>query len=309
MGSAMVQRSSVKKLLSAGDPLFRRSPFLMSHDSATGYIGRHDTSNYHTQKTQWATLEGQLQCGVRAFDLRLVAENNWSEFRFHHTDSHGIGWISQKQTLHSTLPQLVDWSNQHPDELVVFVLGHCAENKGPHFFGWHEVNCNDSRFASGFTDEGVKVETDCSTINSWTLSEARSFAKMSGGGRMVMIPYECVDMKYNRRENSKSSVKPYVEETMENAPNYTTPFQVQSLIQKQGHLNVPTDIDLNHDVLTWLTTSPLYDGVNFLEMNTICGWGVSVARALGTTVTDDDEDKCNQACVDACQVLNACDRR
>merc|ERR1712039_360626 len=143
------------------------------------------------------------------------------------------------------------------------------------------------------------------TLNSMTLSQASESATMDQGGKLLMIPGEggCVNAHFDGSVRSADKVRPYVERTMAEAPSEGRLFQVQSFIQQSG--KVPLSAQLNSEVYSWLTTSKLYQGVNFLEINLACGYGMSIAAALGTS-TSRDADTCRRLCKEACEQEGAC---
>ena len=90
-----------------------------THDSATGegwtgYLG--EMFGPSMGQTQDLSIAQQLDCGVRAFDLRpCVAENEL-------VINHGI--LQTKATFPETLKQLCQFVAEHPTEFVVVVMRH-----------------------------------------------------------------------------------------------------------------------------------------------------------------------------------------
>merc|ERR1712232_670145 len=82
----------------AAEPLLRNSPFLMTHDSGTGYIGEHDVIHRPFFETQGVGLLSQITCGARALDIRVLLDHDGS-IRYHH--GRGVAWVSD-QTLDSS---------------------------------------------------------------------------------------------------------------------------------------------------------------------------------------------------------------
>jgi len=304
-----------------GGGLFRTSPFLMTHDSATGYIGDGDLLYRDSARTQSVNLREQLDCGARVLGLRvLVNGNDFQDIRFHHTSSiaggYHVGWVSEDQRLSNTLPGLVEWSRAHPEELVILAVSECYTKRSrtliPPFskFDWHQIDCADARLMRAFTDLGVKAETSCHKLTKWTLLEARQAARMDGGGRMLVIPGEgkadCVASNFDPQVRASDQVRPYVERTMKAAMSQETLFQVQAL-QQQAGLVVPLNAELNRDVESWLQDVPsVFKGVNFLEINGICAHGVAISRLLGANVSREDGDMCKAHCMRACRRMGAC---
>ena len=75
-------------------------------------------------------------------------------------------------------------------------------------------------------------------------------------------------------------------------------FMVQSFIQQK--LLVMQSFQLNKDIASWIKNSDLYDGVNFLEINTICTYGMTISSALGATISKTDADTCIKHCKESC---------
>merc|ERR1719310_345755 len=108
-------------------------------------------------RTQAVNLAGQLVCGARALDVRVVLDHD-GKIRYHH----GSGlpsWISD-QTLDDTLPDLVRWSAEHPTELALLMLSHCY-TRTELDLKWTPLDCRDSRVLAGFSAHGLAVQTDC----------------------------------------------------------------------------------------------------------------------------------------------------
>ena len=109
--------------------LLREAPMLMTHDAATGYVGFWDPRKGFL-KTQEVGFQGQLECGVRAFDLRLV-ERLDGKAHFHHLPGAGVpadvGAIDQH--LEGELPVFMKFGSAHPDDLVVLYFSHCTSTR------------------------------------------------------------------------------------------------------------------------------------------------------------------------------------
>uniref|UniRef100_A0A6U6VA71 Phosphatidylinositol-specific phospholipase C X domain-containing protein n=1 Tax=Zooxanthella nutricula TaxID=1333877 RepID=A0A6U6VA71_9DINO len=291
--------------------LFRESPFLMTHDAAT-------YSADYTAKTQYVDLVSQLRCGVRAFDLRTVAwYDDYRRLKYQHVTvdervgtCKAIGFVSDDdQRVQDTVPAMIEWCNKNPTELVVLVVSHCYTRD--RWACWRSRSCSEGELPGVFSDLGVKTMTDCDKLNSWTLEEAKSFARLPGGGMLLMIPGEgyCVEGNWDpdvTLAGGVDGVRSYVEKTM--AASHEAPFQVQAFFQ-QKFITPELSADLNKNVYEWVTTpsdAPLLKGVNFLEVNLACAYGTSISSALGATISDEDGNQCQQACQDACKRSGAC---
>jgi hypothetical protein len=110
------------------DTPLNRLPMLMSHDAGTGYgmsgLGRVLTAQ---TQTQLEGFQGQLNCGIRAFDIRpyLTGTKNWGSRRVGEMKMHHGGYIVDK-SLKEALQDVVNWANQNPDELILLLFSHPA---------------------------------------------------------------------------------------------------------------------------------------------------------------------------------------
>lgn len=277
--------------------LLSEVPFLFTHDSATGYIGSHDIEKGFFQ-TQGVELTTQLTCGARALDIRVLLDHDGA-IRYHHGEL--LAWVSD-QTLDNTLPGLVQWSQDHPTELVLLMLSHCYTRK---FIGlkWEHVSCTDSRLMGAFTKQGIKAATDCSTINAWTAAEATQHATMERGGKMLVIPGEdyCLSANFDEGVNKRELVKPYVERTMQASRSGHHLFSVQAFVQQRLTVPLADSAVLNPDIVQWLTHGDILRGVNLLEINLVCASGVLISKALGAVVSESDQNTCISHCQNWCK--------
>ncbi|CAE7276544.1 ppt2-b [Symbiodinium natans] len=305
-----------------GSALFRQSPFLMTHDSATGYAGG-GLNAPNMIRTQGVDFVGQLACGARAFDMRTMKKGDtFEDVSFHHGSFSGgrmtYGWISD-QTVRETIPQIINWCQQHPNELVVILLSHCYETPKATtgietMKPATEISCTSDEMLQVFTELGVPVESDCSTLDSMTLDEAKSHATMDTGGRLLLIPGEgyCVESNYDPGVTGQSQLADYSDRTMAAMREGSKPFQAQEFLQQSMETdgtfgNVPLSADLNAQVLAWIISTNMFQGVNFLEMNLICAYGNSISQTLGAQVTMADQQQCAAACsVKSCPDEGAC---
>jgi len=272
------------------------SPFLMTHDSATGFISGYDLFDHAFGQAQAVGLKEQLDCGARSFDLRLVKTGG--EIHFHHGETAILNWVSS-QTLSGELPRLIEWAREHPSQFVVIVVGHCAEK------GWIEYSskpCSDEEFVKPFAAQGVAFETKCDKLRNMTLAEAMKASALRNGGHLLAIDIDCVETNWKSEVTSAEQVQPYVAETMKQMQGSGKLFQIQALMQQK--FLIQRSYQLNKEVATWITDTHLLDGVNFLEINTICAYGMAISRSLGATVSSTDADSCMQICKKKCP---ACD--
>jgi len=243
-------------------------------------------------------LPTQLTCGARALDIRVMLDHDGS-LRYHH--GKGFAWVSD-QTLDSTLPGLVQWSQDHPTEFVLLMLSHCYTRKLVDL-KWEDVSCTDSRLIGAFTKQGIKATTDCSTVNAWTLADAEQHATMEHGGKMLVIPGEgyCMSANWDNTVTKRELVKPYVERTMQASRSGHHLFSVEALVQQRLTVPLADSAVLNPEILQWLKNGDLLRGVNLLEINLICSSGVLISKALGAVVSESDQNTCISHCQDVCK--------
>lgn len=279
--------------------LLRHTPFLFTHDAATGYIGKHSVDRPFAE-TQGLDLVGQLTCGARALDIRVLLDHDGS-IRYHH--GKGFAWVSAKQTLDNTIPGLVQWGQEHPSELVLLMLSHCHTRKSRIDMEWDDIPCTTPSLIEGFERHGVRVEIDCGKVNSWTLAEAEQHALMDNGGKIMVIPSEggCLAANYDSSIDSKDKVEPYINRTMTASRSSFQMFSVQAFVQQKFEVPVADSAFLNPEIVRWLTETDLLSGVNLLEVNLICASGILISTALGATVTENDRNTCIHDCVQWCK--------
>lgn len=92
-----------------------RFPFIMTHDSGTGYLTSDNVVNKWA-KTQSDGFTSQLECGARAFDVRpkLVAGTLYM--------AHGV--VTVNVPISSVLEETMEWCHNHVDELVILYVSH-----------------------------------------------------------------------------------------------------------------------------------------------------------------------------------------
>lgn len=292
--------------------LLRESPFLMSHDSATGYIGVDDLRK-DAAMCQTVSLLDQLYCGVRAFDLRMfqaaysplgIGSTRRRTIRFHHGKD--PAWTSQ-QSVDGVLQDLVNWAGAHPSELVLIMASHTYHTDSVGALAGDGNMVHDTTLMSEvhakFQDFNVPWEFDCNKINSWSLDEAKAAATMANGGKMIVLDgSNCYDDMYVSSIDTEDAVKGYVDTHMAEGRTLTRMFSVQSFVQESG-ITVPLHADLNQDILNWIGEG-VYDGVNLLEINTACAYGADISVKLGATVSSADLNTCKAACSAGCQKYN-----
>jgi len=287
--------------------LLRETGMLMTHDSATGYIGVRDIMKDFAM-TQTVSLVDQLNCGARALDLRLaqtafnpleIFGTRRRKISYHHGKM--PAWVSD-QTLDSTLGGLVKWAKAHPDELVLLLTSHTYHSNSVGELSGDGHMTHDGKLMRDikrvFVEHfGIRWQFDCNALNTWTYEEAKEAALMAGGGRMLVVNEDCMHSMYDSSVKKQSLVEPYVKRVMAEGRKGSKMFTVQSLIQQDFH--VPLNADLNKDVVSWVDNG-IYTGVNLLEVNTVCAYGPDISLKLGATVSLSDLNTCRAACQRGC---------
>lgn len=184
-------------------PLLRDKHFLLSHDAATGYVGLGvfspdslipATANFI--KTQDRGFAEQLNCGARALDLRLGFENQNGPLKFHHAK-----YYMEDQTVQNTMPEIKQWAQENPDELVILLLSHC-------FGGVKQLEgmckAHEEKITEPFTNAHIRVVTNRSALQDMTVMEAEQLARLKGGGMVLAIfaDDEYVDSTYEAAINN-----------------------------------------------------------------------------------------------------------
>eukprot|EP01051_Picozoa_sp_SAG22_P013968 SAG22_NODE_1631_length_3936_cov_2.342716_1_plen_222_part_00 len=108
------------------DRLLTETAFLMTHDSATGYLKPGGTQWNRWMQTQETTLVGQLNCGARAIDLRPTWQHNRTLFMHH-------DFLVPNETLADAVGSVLRWAAERQQagrerELVLLYVSHCDED-------------------------------------------------------------------------------------------------------------------------------------------------------------------------------------
>lgn len=161
--------------------------FLMTHDSATGYLNNRrrltdDTEVLGGVKNDWAVTQstgfsGQLACGARAFDLRPYQQDDGSLIMHH-------GSIKVDHSLMDAVQEVVDWANSNTDELVLLYLSH--------FDG--SSTC-ETATKDAMASLGIHVAS-CTELAGLTVDGAKSLGALSGGGHVLAMD-GCVSENYD----------------------------------------------------------------------------------------------------------------
>lgn len=206
------------------DVLLNRYPIIMSHDAATGDMTRnHVVADW--AKTQSIGLPGQLDCGSRSFDYRPYYFNG--ELYAHH------GGVKIDKKMKDAVGEVIEWCNHNPDELVILYVNSCDGDDG----------CREASIDL-LKSMGVIPITDCSELNSMTVSDAKSRGQISQGGSLLSV-FNCMYEAYDPEINcygkdfvcyDKNSDIPWndMKEYMQQA-TVTVPVSDGTLWMAQGH--------------------------------------------------------------------------
>jgi len=144
---------------------------IMSHDSATSYYNTNtcarttELSNYVMTQVP-GTFTTQLNCGARAFDLRLKADG--SRLIAHH------GAISIKHAISDILAEVMQWAGQNPTELVLVYGSHCTG-----------TNC-EQMFKDTLSSAQIP-RIEASDVASLTLGTALTRGHLPKGGSVLAV--------------------------------------------------------------------------------------------------------------------------
>lgn len=180
-------------------------PMIMTHDAATSYYAKETctlvkaVANYVMTQVP-GSFTSQLECGARAFDLRLKAEG--SDLITHH------GAVSINKKVSDILNEVVEWASKNPTELVLVYGSHCDGD-----------NC-----ASMFSDAlgAAKIPSlACGDIPSLTLGSAMQKGQLPNGGAVLAV-YGCVE------ENYDPSIRCYEEILSKGKPSQNQTHKLQA---------------------------------------------------------------------------------
>jgi len=149
---------------------------ITSHDAATSYFTGKTCEGVATEESDWlvtqtpGTWKSQLDCGARAFDLRLLSKNG--RLVTHH------GAIGINVEVMHLLSELKAWQAENPNELVLVYGSHCSG-----------FNC--SQMFHSILDAADVPHLECSEIKQLTLGAALKI------GSLLAVD-GCVQVNYNR---------------------------------------------------------------------------------------------------------------
>lgn len=199
--------------------LFTKTPFLMTHDSATGHFGNNDIMD-GLKMAQTPSPVNQLNCGARALDLRLRGgechqhhDDYGRSCELEHSDRGGAaykvryhhGSIDVDNSLGDDLESIMAWAAEHPTEMVVLLVSHCHRNQ---CYGNCDHDENEDcigRYMEPIVNRGIKLlgaggqdnPGDCASITGLSLFDAKGMARLPSGGMVLaqMGDGNCYDSK------------------------------------------------------------------------------------------------------------------
>ena len=168
-------------LMNTTSTLLSEIPMVLSHNAATSYMpmGNIFGSEYYQtslfSKNQLVgTFSDQLNCGVRALDLELFYDGENVGFR------HGSIHI-QEINFQDGLDNILSWSNNNPDELVLLVMD-CPPS---------DEICNNTRVTDIFNDKNITFVSICTKLDNMTVQEALT------QGPELAVSDQCIEENYD----------------------------------------------------------------------------------------------------------------
>ena len=192
------------------DTPFNMVPLLMTHDTATGYLGEDDVYyNPRTPqeklvawaKTQIGNLTAQLNCGARAFDMRPYLKGDGELVA-----RHGAVVIP-KANFNGMLTEIKDWAHDHENELIVAEIFGC--NGDVEVYGENTtVDACFNQTVKELEDVGIpyiretcEAKTYQDGLKGWTYQtalERSSLLETTGkAGHVIAIWSGCFDSNYD----------------------------------------------------------------------------------------------------------------
>ncbi|KAF4660033.1 hypothetical protein FOL47_007312 [Perkinsus chesapeaki] len=283
-------------------------PMIRTHDAATGYISRANVA-WRVAKTQEGNLAQQLDCGARAFDLRLACK--LLRVRMHH------GALIMFTQLEDVLKDAIGWANARPDELVVVSLSHYEPDDDECRWKVWKVLA-DLKLMQSIGSDG-----SCEKLRGLTVDGAKNMSKLEGGkpnasfvskslsgGHLFVLGGEakCSDANWDPSvvcyrgagggdchqgsENSKEINKElfdYIEETASETPLPTNLFSIpahwQCSVESASKMalkgsNILEDAELSEVNNPLVDFIPQLKYINFLQVDNVCYYGPQLLGAL-----------------------------
>jgi hypothetical protein len=163
--------------------LLKDLAMVMSHDAATGYLTRtHVVADWTI--TQGADLVGQLDCGSRSFDYRPYYDADKDKVIAHH------GGIKVDIEMGDAIDDVLSWSADNPNELVMFYINSCDGDAG----------CQDATKAV-VDSKNIYSISECASLGSLTVEDIMKNAQIPENGGHVFALYDCVSQEYDSTVN------------------------------------------------------------------------------------------------------------
>eukprot|EP00931_Biecheleriopsis_adriatica_P060397 TRINITY_DN36271_c0_g1_i1.p1 TRINITY_DN36271_c0_g1~~TRINITY_DN36271_c0_g1_i1.p1 ORF type:complete len:373 (-),score=68.40 TRINITY_DN36271_c0_g1_i1:91-1143(-) len=287
------------KIATGDDKLLSQAAILMSHDSATGYLG---TVTSVFEKVQECGFTGQLSCGVRAFDLRLIWYNE--QAHFHHSPAVPGAilptTLTTKNTLENTIHEFLDFAEKSPDELLILYISHCALAQKANLVQ-EALPCSNDNFKKIYDDNKLLVmnEVEGLDLKTLTVEKAKQMAKDKGGKSIIIFTDDTlVDEDYDDSVKCSALYSSCESEFSGPWTNYLNTFidgekdhSKMQILQAhwQGTGVSVANRDFNQRVAD--PQGPVMqhlDKVNLLEINWVGDGGKEIAMGLGTKVDSCD---------------------
>ena len=263
----------------------------MSHDAASGEISpERDHVVMDWTRTQSTGLKGQLDCGARAFDYRpyLLRDTLYA----HH------GPVVIHKTMESSITEVQEWCDEHPNELILFYVNSCDGGDG----------CME-KAEKLLIERDIFTITDCTDLKTLTYEEAKERGMQNNGAGSIMAIIGCADENYDPSITCYGPQFVCYEEDSEQIPwslmtdymNITTfsdPTEKSSNIwlaqahwQSDSYSVVVGTLHRSSLLLDnsrssmneWIEQS-VYEGkfkyLNMLEVNNVCENGLNISKAI-----------------------------
>ncbi|KAF4742307.1 hypothetical protein FOZ63_000118 [Perkinsus olseni] len=289
----LLSRASLGAIRGKGDALLNEWPMLMSHNSGTGYISTTDAF-WEIAKSQEGNFTAQLNCGVRAFDIRPLCTAN--DVYMHH------GILTVDHSLKDALTEVVTWANSHPEEFILLVNSHYSPNtddcKGKVWQTMATLNLMPS----------IGSDKSCDKLQGLMVRQAKAMSTLKGGGHVFVVEGEgvCLDANWNSsltcyRENGdcrkgspgsediNKELFKYINETASKKPKANHLTTIQALWQYDwksvvkmlaAGSNILNDTKLSGVNKKLIGIIPQLKYINLLEVDDACLYGVELSEAL-----------------------------
>lgn len=309
-----LQQGATRQTALAGDskPLVK-TPFMMSHDSASfsmSDMGYADICMDY--QTQTVNFENQLNCGARAFDLRMEqAADGW---RFYHGPKPGdfLNYHFQIKP-EDALEQFNGWAKTHQDQLIILVFSHTQKNNRgdvtamlknagiPYKDGGHNSKIGNMTF-----DQAMKFSTTRDGGHILGLFEMEIEANMKDPDAVTPWDYSALNNEIDIQLGKNDRIKEYFIEYQGIWQLSNKRAIMQALFHSaekcKGTLLCNAHADDGKGLNTYMARTygdkAKAAGGLWLADN-LCGGGKDLAAKLGTTVSADDAAKCDNACNNA----------